>query len=122
LDTRKKWEFRIYSTIHKHRIEGDFAPWVGALVGDVKQPIILVTEIGWEEESVTRLSRVGFDNLIGHLDGGLNRGKATKEIDTIDRITAEEFSKEVEIEKARLSMYVKTLSIAQNMLKKLANL
>jgi hypothetical protein len=40
-------------------IEGDFAPWVGALGGDVKQPIILVTEIGWEEESVTRLSRVG---------------------------------------------------------------
>jgi hypothetical protein len=46
-------------------------------------------------------------------------GKATKEIDT-DR-TAEEFSKEVEIGKARLSMYVKTLSIAQNMLKKLAS-
>jgi hypothetical protein len=60
---------------------------------DVKQPIILVTEIGWEEESVTRLSRVGFDNLIGHLDGGLNRGKSDKEIETIDRITAEEFSK-----------------------------
>jgi hypothetical protein len=56
-------------------IEGDFAPWVGALVGDVKQPIILVTEIGWEEESVTRLSRVGFDNLIGHLDGGFESWK-----------------------------------------------
>jgi hypothetical protein len=53
----------------------------------------------------------------------LNRGKSDKEIDTIDRITAEEFSKEVKLEKARLSMYVKTLSIAQNMLKKLlANL
>jgi hypothetical protein len=37
----------------------EILPWVGALVGDVKQPIILVTEIGWEEESVTRLSRVG---------------------------------------------------------------
>jgi hypothetical protein len=70
LDTRKT-EFRqgfIPQSINI-RIEGDFAPWVGALVGDVKQPIILVTEIGWEEESVTRLSRVGFDNLIGHLDG-----------------------------------------------------
>jgi hypothetical protein len=55
-------------------------PWVGALVGDVK-PIILVTEIGWEEESVTRLSRVGFDNLIGHLDGGFESWeKATKKL------------------------------------------
>ena len=51
---------------------GDFAPWVGALVADVKQPILLVTEEGKVEETVTRLSRVGFDNLIGHLEGGIN--------------------------------------------------
>jgi hydroxyacylglutathione hydrolase len=100
LDTRKNGTFAkgfIPQSINIG-IEGDFAPWVGALVGDVKQPIILVTEIGWEEESVTRLSRVGFDNLIGHLDGGFESWeKATKEIDTVNRITAEEFSEEVEI-------------------------
>jgi glyoxylase-like metal-dependent hydrolase (beta-lactamase superfamily II)/rhodanese-related sulfurtransferase len=105
LDTRKNGNFAkgfIPQSINIG-IEGDFAPWVGALVGDVKQPIILVTEIGWEEESVTRLSRVGFDNLIGHLDGGFESWeKATKEIDTIDRITAEEFSKEVEIGESKV--------------------
>jgi hypothetical protein len=52
-------------------------PLVGALIADVKQPIILVTEIGQEEESVTRLSRVGFDNLIG-LKGGFEAGKREK--------------------------------------------
>jgi hypothetical protein len=57
----------------------------------VKQPIILVTEIGWEEESNSLKPR-RFDNLIGHLDGG-ESWKSDKEIDTIDRITAEEFSK-----------------------------
>jgi hydroxyacylglutathione hydrolase len=50
-------------------INGDFAPWVGALIKDVKQSILLVTELGMEEETVTRLSRVGFDNVIGHLKG-----------------------------------------------------
>jgi hydroxyacylglutathione hydrolase len=105
LDTRKNGAFAkgfIPQSINIG-IEGDFAPWVGALIGDVKQPIILVTEIGQEEESVTRLSRVGFDNLIGHLDGGFEAWKkAAKEIDTIDRITAEEFAKEVKIGKSNV--------------------
>jgi glyoxylase-like metal-dependent hydrolase (beta-lactamase superfamily II)/rhodanese-related sulfurtransferase len=105
LDTRKNGAFAkgfIPQSINIG-IEGDFAPWVGALVGDVKQPIILVTEIGQEEESVTRLSRVGFDNLIGHLDGGFEAWKkAAKEIDTINRITAEEFAKEVTIGKSKV--------------------
>lgn len=79
-------------------IEGDFAPWVGALIADVKQPIILVTEIDQEEESVTRLSRVGFDNIIGHLKGGFEAWqKAGKEFDSINRISAEAFAKEVKI-------------------------
>ncbi len=73
-------------------INGDFAPWVGALVGDVNQPIILVTEVGQEEETVTRLTRVGFDNIIGHLQGGFEAWKSEGyEIDTIHRITAEQF-------------------------------
>jgi hydroxyacylglutathione hydrolase len=77
---------------------GDFAPWVGALIVDVKQPILLVTDQGKEEEAVTRLSRVGFDNVLGHLDGGFDTWKnAGKEIDTVNRISAEQFAAEVQI-------------------------
>jgi len=84
-------------------IEGDFAPWVGALIADVKHPIILVTEIDQEEESVTRLSRVGFDNIIGHLEGGFEAWKkAGKEIDTINRISAEAFAKEIKIGQSKI--------------------
>ncbi|MFV5693043.1 MBL fold metallo-hydrolase [Flavobacterium sp. LT1R49] len=84
-------------------INGDFAPWVGALIADVKQPIILVTEPGFEEETVTRLTRVGFDNLIGHLQGGFEAWKkAGFEIDTINRITAEQFAKEVKIGECKI--------------------
>ncbi|PRZ24098.1 MBL fold metallo-hydrolase [Flavobacterium granuli] len=105
LDTRKNGEFAkgfIPQSINIG-IEGDFAPWVGALIADVKQPIILVTEMGQEEESVTRLSRVGFDNLIGHLEGGFEAWKKTgKEIDTVNRITAEEFSKELKIGESKV--------------------
>ncbi len=79
-------------------INGDFAPWVGALIKDVKQPILLITELGQEEETVTRLSRVGFDNVIGHLKGSFASWKeAGKEIDTVNRITATQFAKEVDV-------------------------
>lgn len=79
-------------------IAGDFAPWVGALIADVKQPIILVTDTGKEEETVTRLSRVGFDNLIGYLEGGFDAWKkAGFEVDIITRITAEQFAQEVKM-------------------------
>lgn len=79
-------------------IKGDFAPWVGALIGNVNQPIILVTDAGMEEETVTRLSRVGFDNLLGYLEGGFEAWKtAGKEIDTVKRITADQFAKDVKI-------------------------
>jgi len=105
LDTRKNGAFAkgfIPQSINIG-IEGDFAPWVGALIGDVKQSIILVTEIGQEEESVTRLSRVGFDNLVGHLNGGFEAWKkAAKEIDTVNRITAEEFAKEVKVGESKV--------------------
>lgn len=74
-------------------INGDFAPWVGALIVDVKQPILLVTEGGKEEESVTRLSRVGFDNVLGHLKGGFKAWtEAGKEVDKVNRITPETFA------------------------------
>ena len=66
-------------------LHGDFAPWVGALIADVKQPILLVTPEGKEEETITRLSRVGFDNTIGFLKGGFNSWlEARKDYDTID--------------------------------------
>ncbi|MEN9488782.1 MAG: hypothetical protein RL494_1047, partial [Bacteroidota bacterium] len=84
-------------------IAGDFAPWVGALIADVNQPILIVSEVGKEEETITRLSRVGFDNLLGHLQGGFDTWKnAGKETDTINRITAEQFSNEAEIGKSKI--------------------
>jgi rhodanese-related sulfurtransferase len=77
-------------------LNGDFAPWVGSLIIDVKQPLLLVTDEGSEEEAVTRLSRVGFDNILGHLKGGFTAWlQAGKEADTVDRITAEEFAKDL---------------------------
>ncbi|PWA08715.1 MBL fold metallo-hydrolase [Flavobacterium laiguense] len=84
-------------------INGDFAPWVGALIAEVKQPILLVTELGREEETVTRLSRVGFDNQIGHLKGGFETWKnASKEIDTVNRINAEQFNEQVKIGESKI--------------------
>ena len=67
---------------------------------DVKQPLLLVTDPGKEEESVTRLSRVGFDNILGHLKGGFTAWlESGKEADVVDRITPEQFASEVEIGK-----------------------
>ena len=73
-------------------VNGDFAPWVGALIGDVKQALLLVAETGKEEEVITRLSRVGFDNVLGYLEGGFETWKNSgKDIDTVERISAKEF-------------------------------
>jgi len=84
-------------------INGDFAPWVGALIGDVRQPILLVTDLGMEEETVTRLTRVGFDNLIGHLKYGFQAwATAGYEVDKVNRITAEEFEREVKIGESKV--------------------
>lgn len=81
-------------------INGDFAPWVGALIGDVRQPILLITEPGREEESVTRLTRVGFDHILGHLKGGFEAWKnAGKEVDTVNRITAKQFAENIDVNK-----------------------
>ncbi len=75
-------------------LDGAFAPWVGALIADVKQPLLLVTDAGREEEAVTRLSRVGFDNTLGYLKGGFKAWKkASKEYDVVSSITAERFKK-----------------------------
>ena len=72
-------------------LNGDFAPWVGALIADVKLPILLVAPIGKEKEAVIRLSRVGFDGTIGYLKGGFEAWKiAGKDYDTITAVTAAE--------------------------------
>ena len=74
-------------------LNGGFAPWVGALIKDIKQPIILVVPEGKSAEAVTRLSRVGYDNTLGYLNGGLEAWQeARKDIDTLESISAEEFA------------------------------
>lgn len=71
-------------------LDGTFAPWVGALLADVQQKILLVVSLGREEEAVTRLSRVGFDHTIGYLAGGIEAWKeAGKEIDTLESVDAD---------------------------------
>ncbi|MBL7473176.1 MBL fold metallo-hydrolase [Robertkochia sediminum] len=73
-------------------LDGNFAPWVGEMIPDVKQQILLVTEPGKEEESITRLSRVGYDGVLGYLEGGFETWrKAGKEVDTVERVNIEEF-------------------------------
>lgn len=74
-------------------INGDFAPWVGTLVTDIKQPILIIADIGAEKEVITRLARVGYDYTLGYLDGGFESWiKAGKEIDTIKSIDASDLS------------------------------
>lgn len=74
-------------------IDGSFAPWVGAMIPDIKQEILLVTESGRETEVITRLARVGYDFTIGYLEGGIDSWKkAGKEVDTIESISAEELA------------------------------
>lgn len=96
LDTRDAEDFRkgfIPNSINIG-LKGDFAPWVGTMIVDVKHPIVLVADLGTEEEVITRLSRVGFDEVLGFLEGGFESWKNSgKEIDTVNRISAEEFEK-----------------------------
>ncbi len=99
LDTRKAEDFAkgfIPNSINIG-IDGNFAPWVGTLIPDIKQEILLVTEAGREEEAVIRLARVGYDFTVGYLKGGFGAWKhANKEIDHVEQVTAEELSKIVD--------------------------
>ncbi len=75
-------------------IKGDFAPWVGTLITDIEQPILFIADQESIDEVITRLSRVGYDNIVGYLAGGIEAWKAAgKEIDTIESISAEDFAK-----------------------------
>ena len=74
-------------------LDGSFAPWVGELIPDLQQPILLVTEPGREAETVERLSRVGYDNALGYLEGGIQAWEAYGgETDRIETIKAEDFA------------------------------
>jgi rhodanese-related sulfurtransferase len=74
-------------------VDGSFAPWVGAMIPDIKQEILIVCEAGREEEVITRLSRVGYDHSIGFLQGGFDAWKNSgKEVDHITSIDADELA------------------------------
>ena len=78
-------------------LNGDFAPWVGALIADIKQPILLVAPEGSEEEAIIRLSRVGFDTTLGYLKGGFEAWKkAAMEYDTVSQLNVERLKEEME--------------------------
>lgn len=78
-------------------LNGTFAPWVGALIGDVQQPLVLVTPEGKEEETIMRLARVGFDNVLGYLAGGITAWKiAGYETDNVPTVSPEEFATAME--------------------------
>ncbi|UTW61438.1 MBL fold metallo-hydrolase [bacterium SCSIO 12741] len=70
-------------------LDGNFAPWVGALIEDLQQPILFLADAGKEEEVITRLSRVGYDHTIGYLNGGVEAWKnAGKEADSVPSVEA----------------------------------
>jgi glyoxylase-like metal-dependent hydrolase (beta-lactamase superfamily II)/rhodanese-related sulfurtransferase len=74
-------------------IDSNFAMWVGEMIADIKQEILIVAEPGREEEAIIRLSRVGYDHAIGFLNGGFNAWKdASKEVDSVNRISADTFA------------------------------
>ncbi|WP_027078414.1 MBL fold metallo-hydrolase [Maribacter antarcticus] len=80
-------------------LNGDFAPWVGALIADTKQPLLLVIPAGKEEEAITRLSRVGFDGTVGYLKGGIDAWETEgKETDSIISVSAADFKEKVAVE------------------------
>ncbi len=78
-------------------IDGSFAPWVGAMIPDIRQELLIVADKGREEEVITRLARVGYDHTIGYLAGGFEAwAEAGKEVDQIESISAEELAKRME--------------------------
>ena len=95
LDTRSPGEFaadHVPNSIFIG-IDGSFAPWVGALIPDLEQPIVFIAPEGREEEIVTRLSRVGYDNTLGYLSGGMAAWKAAgKDTEQVTTIPAHQFA------------------------------
>ena len=102
LDTRSAGDFAkgyIPNSINIG-IDGSFAQWVGEMIPDVRQEILLITDPGREEECIIRLSRVGYDNTLGYLEGGFEAWKkAGKEIDSVQRISAADLEKMIATDK-----------------------
>ncbi len=96
LDTRSKDDF-IKGFVPNSifiGLDGSFASWVGAMIPDLKQEILFIADKGKEEEVVTRLARVGYDNAIGYLEGGVEAWKKDgREIDTIESVDASQLEK-----------------------------
>jgi len=105
LDTRHENDFikahipnSIFIGLH-----GNFAPWVGELIADIKQPILLICDEGKEQDAITRLARVGYDNTIGYLKGGFEAWQnAGKETDSVDNITALQLEKISQVEQPEI--------------------
>ena len=74
-------------------LKGSFAPWVGSIIKDVNTKILLVCDNGYEEEAILRLSRVGFDNCLGYLDGGISSWAIENNFDNVESISADDLSK-----------------------------
>jgi len=98
LDVRNQNEFRqgfIPGSVFIG-LNGSFAPWVGSIIKDVNTKLLLVCDKGLEEEAILRLSRVGFDNCLGYLDGGISSWTNSNNYDTIESISADDLSKIIE--------------------------
>lgn len=95
IDTRSKEDFKngyIPNSIFIG-VDGSFATWVGTLIPDVKQELLIIADENRVEEVVTRLARVGYDNARGYLKGGFKAWKdAGKEIDTVESINADQLA------------------------------
>jgi rhodanese-related sulfurtransferase len=93
LDTRKPEDFAkgfVPNSVNIG-IDGNFAPWVGAMIPDIKQQILIITEPGREEEVVTRLARVGYDYCIGYLEGGFEAWQRSgQEVDMIQQVDVDQ--------------------------------
>ncbi len=105
LDTRSELDFvaeHIPNSVFIG-IDGNFAPWVGAMIPDLEQAIIFIAPEGREEEVVTRLSRVGYDNTLGYLEGGIEAWKkAGREVDQVKQVQVSEFVKITQNEEAKV--------------------
>lgn len=105
LDVRTKFDF---ATGHIPQsifigLDGSFAPWVGQLLVDINTPILLISSNGREEEALTRLSRVGFDNIMGYLDGGIEAWEESgKEMDNVTSISASELEMNFDLGKSKI--------------------
>ena len=89
-------------------IDGSFAPWVGALITDINQPIVIIADEGREKEVVTRLARVGYDNTLGYLQGGINAWQSEgNEIEQIKTISADKYADKLKMGKIETTIDVR---------------